>query len=386
MLRFFPLVWKNTLRNPRRTVLTVSSLALSLCLLGLMMAIYYAFYVSETPPAQALRLLSRNRVSLTMSFPSFYMDRIRKTPGVKDAMPWQWFGGTYKDARDPKNFFPRFGVDPKKLFVIYPEIKLPEDQKATFLADRLGCIVGRPLAQTLGLHVGDRLTLMGDIYPMNLELTVRGIYDNELGAETMFFHWDYVREALPAARKDVLSTISILAESPETVARTTSAIDEQFRNATIQMRTETERAFGLAFLGMLGNVKLILLSICAAVTFTIMLVAGNTMAMSVRERVREIGILKTLGFRRGQILSLILGEAAVLSILGSCVGGLLASGLCTLIRGGPALNNQIKTLSLQAPVVAAIFAAGLGIALTSSLFPAWRASQVTILEGLRANE
>ncbi|MBL8178364.1 MAG: ABC transporter permease, partial [Bryobacterales bacterium] len=296
MGRYASLVWKNAIRNRRRTLLTITSLGFSLSLLGLMMAIYYALYLSDTPPSQALRLNTRNKVSITLPMPGYYLQRVEKTPGVKSVSPWQWFQGVYKDERDPNNFFARFGVDARKLFVIHPETKLPEAEKQAFLSDRRGCIVGRKVAQKHGLKVGDRLTIKGDIYPMDLELNVRGVYESEMGSDSLFFHWEYVKEnrSLPEGYTDVYSAFSILVESPEAVQAVIRAIDDQFRNSTVQTRTETERAFALGFLNMMGNIKAILLSVCAAVTFTILLVSANTMAMSVRERVREVGILKTL--------------------------------------------------------------------------------------------
>lgn len=383
MGRYLSLVWKNTLRNRRRSLLTITSMALSLCLLGIMMAIYFALYLSDTPPAQALRITTRNRVAITLPMPAFYLQRILQTPGVKDAMPWQWFGGTYKDARDANNFFARFGIDPQKLFIIQSEIEISSEEKKAFQADRRGCIVGRDLAKKHGFKVGDRITLVGDIYPMNLELFVRGIYHSELGSDSLYFQWEYVREALTGARKDLLSAISILADSPESVPRIINAIDDQFRNSTVQTRTETERAFALGFLSMMGNVKAILLSVCAAVTFTIMLVSANTMAMSVRERVREIGILKTLGFKPRLILGIILSEAVLIALLGGAVGHALASALCFMVRQGPAFSSQIKTLSIQPPVVAAMFLCAVTIALLSSLLPAYSASRVNILDALK---
>ncbi len=383
MGRYSPLVWKNVLRNRRRTLLTVFSLGLSLCLLGVMMAIYYALYFSDTPPAQALRLATTNRVSITLPMPAFYLDKILQTPGVKDAMPWQWFGGAYKDSRDPNNFFPRFGIDAAKIFNIHSEFQVPNEQKKAFLSERRACLVGKTLAEKHGFRLGDRINIEGDIYPVTLELFVRGIYDSDLGSETLFFHWEYVREALQEPRRSVLSAVVILADSPEAVPRIIDSIDGQFRNATVQTRTETERAFALGFLNMLGNIKLILLSICVAVTFTIMLVAANTMAMSVRERVREVGILKTLGFPPGAILGIILAEATLISLAGAFTGYLLATLLCGLIRQGPAFSSQIRNLTVQPEVALIMTLTAVGIAIVSSAVPAWSASRINILTAIR---
>lgn len=388
MGRYASLVWKNAIRNRRRTFLTISSLGFSLCLLGLMMAIYYALYLGATPPAQALRLATRNRVSITLPMPAFYLERILRTPGVKEAMPWQWFGGTYKDQRDPNNFFARFGVDAKKLFLIHPETILPDEQKQAFIGDRRGCLVGKKLAAKHGFKLGDRITIVGDIYPMDLEVFVRGIYDSEMGTETLFFHWDYVREnpSFAPARAAMLSSISILVDAPESVPTVIKAIDDQFRNATVQTRTETERAFALGFLNMMGNIKAILLVVCGAVTFTILLVSANTMAMSVRERVREVAILKTLGFTPKAILGIVLSESMLISLMGAGVGYVLASVLCGMIRQGPAFNAEISRLAIQPPVLVAMMLAALTIAVASAFVPAWMAAKVSILDALRQTD
>jgi ABC-type lipoprotein release transport system permease subunit len=160
MFRYLPLIVKNCWRNRRRTTLTIVSIGVSMCLLGVLIAVYHALYLSDATPDQALRLVTRNRVSLTVPIPLFYRDRIRQVPGVKEIMSSQWFNGVYKDARDPKNFFARFGVDPpEKLFTIYGELKIPEDQKQAFIRDRTGTVIGRDLANKFNFHLGDRITL-----------------------------------------------------------------------------------------------------------------------------------------------------------------------------------------------------------------------------------
>src|ERR1043166_4298667 len=179
-MRFLRLIFKNAWRNRRRTSLTVVSIGISMCLLGMLMAIYHAFYLADPPPSQALRLVTRHRVSLTFPLPEAYAQKIRHTPGVTAAVIRSWFGGVYKDARDPKNFFARFAVEPERLFQVYTDLNVPEDQKKAFLAERSACLIGRELAQRLNLNLGDRLTIVGDIYPVTLEFTVRGIMDNDL--------------------------------------------------------------------------------------------------------------------------------------------------------------------------------------------------------------
>lgn len=381
--RFGAFVVKNAWRNRRRTTLTVLSVGASLCLLGVLMAVYHAFYFTEASPAQALRLVTRNKVSLAFSMPVYYRDRIRQVPGVREVGLSQWFNGTFRDSRDPNNFFARLAIEPDKLFTIRPEITLPEEEKAAFRGERTACLVGRPLAARHNLKVGDRVTLVGDIFPVTLELTVRGVFDAPDNAEILYFHWKYLEESISPGRGSSIGTFSILAASPEAVPRIARAVDEMFRNAPVQTRTESEQQFALSFLSLLGNVKVFLLSICAAVTFTVLLVSANTMAMSVRERVREVGILKTLGFTRGKILGLVLTEAAAISLAGGVLGLALAAGLCTVIRHGPVPFDAVRRLSVDPPVAALSLAIAAAIGVISSFIPAWNAARISIVDAIR---
>lgn len=383
MLRYLPLVAKNALRNKRRSILTICSIAASLCLLGVLLAMYHAFYFSDPPAAQARRLVTRNKVSLAVPMPIFYRQRIQQIPGVVTVGVSQWFGGVYKDERDQKNFFARFAAEPERLFTLYGEFRVPEPEKQAFIHDRTGCMLGKKLAERLNLKVGDRLTLVGDIFPGNYDFTVRAIYDADENNESMYFNLDYLFESLPAGRKDFAGTFTILADTVDDVPRIAKAIDEMFANSTAQTKTESERAFQLSFVSFLGNVKMFLLSICAAVTFTILLVSGNTMAMSVRERIREVGVLKTLGFTPRAIMGIIVSEAAFISLIGGAIGCGLAWLMCWVVRQAPAFLMELKTLTIVPPVAAACLFIALAIGVVSSMLPAWNASRTSILDALR---
>ncbi|MFN7998702.1 MAG: FtsX-like permease family protein [Bryobacteraceae bacterium] len=386
MFRYLPLIVKNCWRNRRRTILTIVSIGVSMCLLGVLIAVYHAMYLSDATPEQALRLVTRNRISLTVPIPLYYRDRIKQIPGVRDIMTSQWYNGSYKDARDPKNFFARFGVEPEKLFTIMSELKIPEDQKQAFIKDRRGTVIGRDLADKFGFKVGDRVTIVGDIYPGNLELTVRGIFDSPRKSELLYFNWAYVEEGLPEGRKGQVGTFAILCDNPEAVSRIARTVDDEFRNAPVQTRTETEQAFALSFASFLGNVKMFLISISAAVMFTILLVSANTMAMSVRERVREVGVLKTLGFTGGNILLIILGEACAISIAGGAIGFLLSTFLTRGVQKSPAGFFLPPIKSLDPLVAGTCILVALSIGLVSSFVPAFSASRTPIIEALRSTD
>jgi len=380
MGRFLPLILKNCWRNHRRTLLTVFSIGVSLCLLGVVMALYKAFYFAKPNDSQALRLITRNRVSLALPMPVFYGSKIAQIHGVRDVMMSQWFGGTYKDARDPNNFFARLGVEPEKLFTVVGEMVIPEEQKQAFLHDRTACILGKRLAQRLKLKVGDRITIVGDIFPINLDLTIRGLLELPQDDSVLYFHWKYLEESIPLGRRSNISTFSILANSVDDSPRVAKAVDDMFHNSPVETKTESELQFNLSFLAFLGNVKVFLLSICGAVVFSILLVSANTMAMSVRERSREVGILKTIGFTTSQVLGVILGEAVLISEAGAILGLLLAMLLCAGVsKAVPAFGG----LKIQPVIWAVSFVLAAVIGVASSFVPALGAAKTPIIEAIR---
>jgi putative ABC transport system permease protein len=376
------MILRNSLRNRLRSVLTILSFAASLCLLGLLAALTNALFLREATPEQALRLIVRNKVSLANPLHKSYQEKIRQAPGVKEVLIFQWFGGTYKDNRDPKNMFARFAVEPLRLFTIYPEYRIPEEQKKAFQQERTACIVGRKTAERHGMKIGDRITLVGDIFPITLELNVRGFYESPRDNENLYFNYDYLNESLRNQR-DVVSTFVILGESAQAVAAIPNAVDSMFRNAPLPTKTETERAFELSFLGFLGNVKVFMGVIFGTVNFAILLVSANTMAMSVRERIREVGILKTLGFTRGSILGMILGESVVISLIGGGIGLGLASLICAALRKMPSTFFNMPDFAIPPILSMGCLAIAASIGLVSSCWPAWLASRKPIVEALR---
>jgi putative ABC transport system permease protein len=351
-----------------------------------MMAIYHAFYFKEPSPYQALRLVTRNRISLAFVMPQYYRDKIKQLPGVSEVGASQWFGGMYIDRR-PEHMFARMAVEPGKVLAMRGEMTLPEDQKKPFLTDRTACIVGRTLAGKQNFQLGEKITIVGDIFPFNLELTIRGIFDAPVNDEVLYFNRDYLEESLPVGRRGSAGTINILAASPEDVPRVEAAVDDMFHNSPIQTKTESESAFSLSFISLLGNVKAFLMSIVGAVTFTILLVSANTIAMSVRERVREVGILKTLGFTRGTILGIILAEAVAIALAGGLLGIGLASLMTGVVRHAPGMfMPQLEQLQLEPPVALACLGIAALIGLVSALIPAYGASRISILEALRSTD
>ena len=385
-MRYLPLIFKNCWRNKRRTSLTIVSIGVSMCLLGVMIALFHAFYLSDPPVDQALRLVVRNKVSLTVPIPLSYRETIRHVPGVREVMIANWFQGMYKDNRDPKNQFARFAVEPEKLFTVYGEFKIPEDQKTAFQHDRTGCVVGRDLANMLHFQVGDKLHIVGDIYPGDYEFTIRGIFDSPEPSDVMYLNKEYIDQSLPEGRRGQVGIFYILIDKPENSSTIAQEVDAAFRNSTAQTKTESEHAFTVGFLSLLGNVKAFLIAISSAVMFTILLVSANTMAMSVRERVREVGVLKTLGFTPGTILELILGEACAISVAGGLIGYLISVFLVKSVASSPFGGFLPSYRMFDPPVAIACVGAAAAIGLLSSLVPALNASRVGIVDALRSTD
>jgi putative ABC transport system permease protein len=371
-------VRKNAFRNLRRSILTVLSIGFSLLLLTLMMAIWRNFYLSKGTEESALRLVTRHKVSLVFSMPSYYREKIRALPGVAVVVPGNWFGGVYKDDKSG-NFFAQFGTDPEEFFKVYKEWKIPEDQIAAWQRDRAGAVVDSELAKKLGWKLGQRIIITGTIFPTNLELNIRGIFTAPQPTQALYYNQKYVEEAVPHM-KGQQGFYTILASSAPDVPKVNQAVDDLFRNSPQPTKTETEKAFQLGFIAMLGNVKAFILSICGAVVFAILLVSANTMAMSIRERTREVAVLKTLGFTRQTILGLFVSEAVILALVGGIVGSLVAYvlGMGAAKAGGFAGALQVNVwIMLVAWAVAAL------MGFFSAIVPSYHASRLGIVEGLR---
>lgn len=385
MLRYLSLMVKNSLRNRRRSALTMISIGMSLCLLGVLGALYRGLFLAPPAPGQELRLVVHHKVSITQPLPAAYEMKIRQVPGVREAMIWQWFGGTYKDARVQANFFARFCVEPDKFFKVRPEISMPEDQQQAFLHLRTGAVASSDLVERMHWKIGEKIFLTGDIFPVNPELTLVGIITDPNTTESLFFSQEYLRQMLGNnnSRQDEVGSFQVQVERADQVASVAKAVDDMFANSPAPTKSESEQAFALQFVSFLGNVKLFLMAICAAVTFTVLLVSANTMAMSVRERIREVGILKTLGYTPGTILFMILGEAGVLAVLGGVVGLVLAMGLTSIIRQGPSFMQAMKTLTITPDVASGLLVLAFFIGVASSFVPAYNASRTPILESLK---
>ena len=379
-MKFAKLVFKNILRNKLRTLLTVSSLVVSLFLIVSLGTILTEFdrNVDQSNP---LRLMSRHAVSLGFVLPMAHVERIRAVPGVKNAMPFNWFGGIYKDE---KNFFANFAVDASRIREVMTELKMSDAEWQAFVNDKQGAIVGQKLVTLYGFTPGQRITLKSPIYNQSVEFIIRGVCTGG-DEKTLFFHHDYINELMPAWAKDQVSMVSIMANSAEDVPRISQAVDSMFVNSDAPTKTETEKEFALSFQTMMGGVKQFMYYIMAAITFSVLLVMGNTMAMTVRERTKEVGTLKAIGFQRRTIASLFMAEALVVACIG---GGIGVGGAVLLYRSIP-FGTYIPFFSQFTPTgetLIAAFTLSVLVGLVSVAYSAYRVSGLTIAEALRSTE
>ena len=374
-------VRKNAFRNRRRSILTLLSISFSLLLLTVMMTVWRAFYMSEGSAESAQRLIVRHKVSLGQFLPISYREKIRSIAGVKQVVNESWFGGIYVDDK-PKNFFAQFGTDPNEVFEVYTDFHIPADQLEAWKKDRAGCVVDAELAKTHGWKIGDRIPIKGTIFPVNLDLTLRGIFTAPLATQTLYFNNIYIDEGFPRV-KGLVGFFSVLADSPQAVAQIAKDIDAAFHSTDRPTKSESEKAFNLDFIAMMGNVKAFILSICAAVVFATLLVSANTMAMSIRERTREVALLKTLGFTRGAVLGLFMSEAVTLAAVGGLVGAVGATGIIFVLAHPPQMGLFFAGVTPNVATIVVAVLVGATVGLVSSFVPAYNASRGNIVDGLR---
>jgi putative ABC transport system permease protein len=382
-MKLLPLVLKNVFRKRTRSILTIGSVLLPLFVICVLGTLLMTLDADPTGGKGMFRLIVRHKVSLTNPLPEAYEEKIRQLPGVKEIAILNWFGGMYVD-QSPKNMFARFGTEPAVLMRIFDEATIVQGSEAEWASDRAGALVGERLMKKYGWRLGDKVALTGDIYPGHYEFTIRAVFR---GPDETGFYFDrkVVEESVEWAR-GTAGTFWIKAESAEAGARLTKQIDDMFENTPYPTKTETEKEFQNGFVSMLGNVKAVVTAVSVSIVLVILLIAANTMAMTARERVTEIAVLRTLGFPKSAILGMVLGESMVLSL----VGGLLGIGLFALSFPGfreGMLNSPMggfgAAMRIFPEILVLAFCVTLLVGLLSGLVPAIRSAQRPIPEGLR---
>ena len=377
-MRFLPLLLANLKRKKVRTTLTIGSFVVALFLFGVLFALR-AGLRQGIDVAGASRLMVMG-TSLMNMLPLPYLARIERIPGVEHVAHATWFGGVYQDS---KNFFVQFAIDPALWRAVYPEYVIDEQEWAAFAADRQGVVVGAKLAARYGWKVGDHIPLMPPSYLGNTmwDFNVRGIYHGDRpGADEgqFWMQQKYIQENGPDYFRGIVGFYLVRLADPDDAAKVASIIDAEFRNSANETRTQTESAFAAAYVKQMGNIEHLVFAIGSIVFFTLLLVAGNTMAIAVRERTGELAVLKAVGYSDRFVLGLVLAESAFIAILGGTIGLWLSGAVVDLD-----LTRGLIPLFLPNGTMAAGAVVAVGTGLLAGLLPAVSAMRLSVVDALR---
>ncbi len=384
-MKHFPLIWSYLWRRKWRTIFTLLAALFTFALFGILVATNVAFGMG-VDVSGADRLIVIHKISLIMPLPIAYKERIKAVPGVEAVTHMNWFGGVYQD---PKNFFAQMAVDTPTFFDLYPEYVVPPDQKKAWEADRAGVIAGRDLAQRFGWKIGDKIPIQGTIFSKKdgsrrWEFNLDGLYSpgkKGVDATQFFFHYEYLKEAASRGN-DLVGWYTIRIADANRAGEISKKIDGLFANSPYETKTTTEKAFTQGFANQIGNIGLIVRYVVSAVLFGMLLVIGNTMAQSVRERTNELAVLKTLGYGNGLVLFLVIAESCLLALCGAGLGLLLSWGVLT-----PLVGKMLKQFLPVFFIPAWGILLGIGIALLlgilTGLLPGIQAMRLRIVDALR---
>lgn len=377
-MKYLPFVFRNLFRKKTRTILTVGSIAVALFLFGLLVTIERSLNAG-VDVAGVDRLIVRNKISLIMPLPLAYQERLRQIDHVSEATYASWFGAIYQE---PKNFFPQFAIDTETYRTVFPEFEISEEEWQAFLADQAGAVVGRVTAERFGWEVGDRIPLQGTFLSGTWEFNLRAIYEGSRPGDDesqFWFHAKFLDESRNWG-KGTVGWYTVKIDDPDHAVAVSKAVDERFGNSAYETSTETEQAFAAGFAKQIGNIRMLILSIGAVVLFTLLLVTGNTMAMAVRERVPELGVLKTLGFGDRTVLFLVLAESLVIATFGGALGVFLAK-LFTL--GGDPTGGFLPVFYLSNGEMIFGIVIAIVVGLVAGSIPALTAMNLRIVDALR---
>ena len=386
-MKYLPLVWAALWRRKPRTIFTMLSIMVAFLLYALLSGVNSAFNAG-VEVAGADRLVTTGRYSLTQVLPFGHIQQVRGLPGVASIAGQSWFGGYYQKE---SNFFPQFPTQIEPYLAMYPEMVMPEEQKQAMLNTRTGAIIAKTLADRYGFKIGDRIPIIAGIWPLeggsnNWEFDLVGIFDTKNPKdrsmfEMMLFHHEYFDEARQFG-KGTIGWLVVKTQDPAQNEVIIDQIDDLFANSPNETRTETEKAFNQSFIKQMGDIGLILSSIIGAVFFTLLFLTGNTMMQSVRERVPELAVLKTLGYSDTQVLALVLAESLALCLIAALIGvalaGLLLPGIAAKLPG-------FSGLTLSASAFAGAMGLAVLLALVVGLPPALRAMRLQIVDALAAH-
>jgi len=385
-MKYFHLIWRNVFRKKLRTTLTASSIFLVLVLIVILTSLLQAMQSDPSGGKGANRLVVQHATGLGNFLPLSQRQRIEQIPGVVAVSPETWFGGVYKDDK-PENWIGQLSADPEIYFdKIFDDAKIDPQVNAEWKATRNGFVAGQKIADKFHWKKGDHIILKGTYIPINADLVYIGPF--QAGDESnIFFHNEYLNQSNWFGANKVTGLYYLKVDSGEDVPRVAAAIDRMFENSDAPTKTLTEKQFQLQFMEMMGNVKLLINGISLIILFAVTLIVANTVAMSARERVTEIAVMRTLGFRRGHILGFILSESVVMSLLGGILGVLLAKFV--FIPALVALGNKtsisawLVNFRVSGETLLMAFVISVGVGILAGFIPAIRSSQRRIVDGLR---
>jgi putative ABC transport system permease protein len=385
-MKFLHYILRNIFRNPVRTVLTVASTSVTLFLLMILVS----FVSINGEVASTLRVFNRIIVMSSQGFaqpvPIARVREIAAIDGVVATTPFSWYGGKYGEEVVP---FAQFGIDPDTIFTIYDELTIPPDQLKAFREDKAGCVIGKKLAEDRGWKIGDPLPLKGDIYPFNLNMTIRGIYDGPANRDRrmVMFHWAYLDEGMkrdfPSNRSGNAGIVVVKCKNGDVMASLGKKIDEAYRNTDTPTRTQTEEAFNKMFGEMIQGFHILIGGIGLAVVFSLIFVAGNAMAMALRERTTEIAVLKAIGFGKNQVLFLVLAEAMIVSGIGGVLGSFGCKLLCDVVDVAKFTAGFLPFFYVSLTTALIGVTLSLIVGFCSGLVPAVLAARSSVINGLR---
>ena len=382
-MKYFGLIWKNVWRKKIRTSLTILSIFVAFLLFALLSALGYAFKGGEDA-ADAERLVVINKITLINPLPIAYRNRIASTPGVQSVTYASWFGGFYQE---PRNQFGQFPTEPYEYFSMYPELQMPQEQLDAWAKNRTGAVIGREIAEQYGIEVGDRIPLQATIWTMadggrTWEFDIEGIFestDPRGSSAFMLFQHDYFEEARAFA-KGTVGWYVLRVEPGADPVQISNAIDLQFANSPSETETSTEAAFAQSFAKQFGNIALIVTLILGAVFFTLLLVSGNTMSQSVRERISELAVMKTLGFSNRAVLGVVLSESIVIMLIGGLFG--LGVGWVLVAGVAKAMGAFLPGMYLSPQAILTAISIMIGAGIIAGIFPALKAMRLSIIDAL----
>lgn len=377
---------RNISRNKLRTTLTVAVVAIATLFFILLRTVVWS-WTSASEFSKKDRIATRHKVSFILQLPKRYTEEIKQIPGVTAVCYANWFGA--KDPKNEQDFFATIATDPKALLEVYSEIKTSEPEKQAFFSDRQGALVGDALAKKKGWKVGDKITLAGTIFPGDWTFNIAGIYTTtttNVDRSTLWFHWDYLNESLPERRKDMVGWIVTNIKDASSSGRISKEVDAKFENRDLQTITMSEAALNQSFLGMFAAVLKAIDIVSIVITAIMALIVGNTIAMGVRERTNEYGVLRAIGFLPGHIAQFILAEGVVIGLLGGTIGVLLGypvvnNGMGRVIEEN--MGNMFPQFKVQPEIAAFAFGLALVLGLLAAILPARKASKLQVVEALR---